>query len=92
MGRGLLCIFDDEETARDLRPDMAKLLDLDDLLLQVTASNADTSSVSRSFTPRLNVSEDPAIATSPPIGPKSSTKRTSRHTRRRSEEGRCIVG
>lgn len=59
VGRDLLCVFDDEETVRGLRPDMAKLLDLDGLLLQVTAPGADVDSVSRSFAPKLNVSEDP---------------------------------
>lgn len=59
MGRDLLCVFDDEETVRGLRPDMAKLLDLDGLLLQVTAPGVDVDSVSRSFAPKLNVSEDP---------------------------------
>lgn len=96
MGRDLLCAFDDEKTVRGLRPDMAKLLDLDGLLLQVTASGADVDSVPRSFarsstSPRTRCA-DPAIATSPPIGPKSSAKRKSWHTRRRSGEGRCIAG
>lgn len=37
MGRDLLCVFDDEKTVRNLQPDMNKLLNLDGLLLQVTA-------------------------------------------------------
>ena len=37
MGRNLLCVFDDEKTVRNLQPDMNKLLNLDGLLLQVTA-------------------------------------------------------
>ena len=37
VGRGLLCIFDDEETVRNLHPDMSKLLELDGLLVHVTA-------------------------------------------------------
>ena len=37
MGRDLLCVFDDEKTVRNLQPDMYKLLNLDGLLLQVTA-------------------------------------------------------
>lgn len=37
MGRDLLCVFDDEITVRNLQPDMNKLLNLDGLLLQVTA-------------------------------------------------------
>ena len=59
MGRDLLCVFDDEETVRNLKPDMQKLEGLDGLLLQVTAPGRDTDSVSRSFAPKLNVTEDP---------------------------------
>ena len=59
MGRDLLCVFDEEETVRNLAPDMDKLLKLDGLLLQVTAPGKDTDSVSRSFAPKLNVPEDP---------------------------------
>ena len=59
MGRDLLCVFDDEKTVRNLQPDMNKLLNLDGLLLQVTAPGKNTDSVSRSFAPKLNVIEDP---------------------------------
>ena len=59
MGRDLLCVFDDEETVRNLQPDMSKLLDLQGLLLHVTAPGKDTDSVSRSFAPKLNIIEDP---------------------------------
>lgn len=59
MGRDLLCVFDDEKTVRNLQPDMNKLLNLEGLLLQVTAPGKDTDSVSRSFAPKLNVTEDP---------------------------------
>lgn len=60
MGRDLLFVFDDEETMRGLRPDMAKLLDLDGPLLQVTAPGTDPDSASQSFAPKLNVTEGPA--------------------------------
>lgn len=59
MGRDLLCVFDDEKTVRNLQPDMNKLLNLDGLLLQVTAPGKNTDSVSRSFAPKLSVTEDP---------------------------------
>jgi len=59
MGRDMLCVFDDEETVRNLKPNMEKLLKLDGLLLQVTAPGRTTDSVSRSFAPKLNVAEDP---------------------------------
>ena len=51
--------MDSEETVRQLRPDMHKLLGLDGLLLQVTARGTDYDCVSRSFAPKLNVTEDP---------------------------------
>lgn len=59
MGRDLLCVFDDEKIVRDLQPDMTKLLNLDGLLLHVSAPGKNTDSVSRSFAPKLNVVEDP---------------------------------
>lgn len=59
MGRDLLCVMDNEETVRQLKPDMNKLLTLDGLLLQVTAKGKDYDCVSRSFAPKLNVPEDP---------------------------------
>lgn len=59
MGRDLLCVFDHADTIRNLTPDMDKLLKLDGLLLQVTAPGETTDSISRSFAPKLNVTEDP---------------------------------
>ena len=59
MGRDLLCVFDHADTIRNLTPDMDKLLKLDGLLLQVTALGETTDSISRSFAPKLNVTEDP---------------------------------
>ena len=59
LGRDLLCVFDDEETVRDLKPDMEKLKDLDGLLLQATAEGKDFDCVSRSFAPKLEIPEDP---------------------------------
>ncbi len=59
LGRDLLCIFDDESIVRNLSPDMEKIVELEGLLLQVTAPGKDTDCVSRSFAPKLNVVEDP---------------------------------
>ncbi len=59
LGRDLLCVFDDEDIVRSLEPNMEKLLNLDGLLLQVTAPGKETDCVSRSFAPKLNVTEDP---------------------------------
>lgn len=59
LGRDLLCVFDDENTVRQLTPDLEKLKALDGLLLQVTAPGGETDCVSRSFAPKVNVAEDP---------------------------------
>lgn len=59
MGRDLLCIFSDENTVRELKPDMDKLKQIDGLLFQASAHGCDVDCVSRSFAPKLNVIEDP---------------------------------
>lgn len=59
MGRDCLCILKDEEQVRNLKPDMDKLLQTEGLLMHVTASGKDYDCVSRSFAPKLNVTEDP---------------------------------
>ncbi|MCD8073867.1 MAG: PhzF family phenazine biosynthesis protein [Lachnospiraceae bacterium] len=61
MGRDLLCVFEKEETVRNLTPDLEKVKALDGLLLQVTARSTNSSydCVSRSFAPKLDVAEDP---------------------------------
>ncbi len=57
LARDLLCVLDDEQTVRELRPDLEKIRQIDGLLLHVTARGADC--VSRSFAPKLSVAEDP---------------------------------
>lgn len=59
LGRDLLCVFDREETVRDLTPDMERLKVLVGLLQHATAAGADFDCVSRTFAPKLNVNEDP---------------------------------
>ena len=59
LGRDLLCIMQDENTVRNLAPDMEQLKELDGLLLHATAGGSDADCVSRSFAPKLNVNEDP---------------------------------
>lgn len=59
MGRDLLCVVDSEDVVRGCAPDMAKVMQLDGLLLHVTAKGADFDCVSRSFAPKCNVPEDP---------------------------------
>lgn len=59
LGRDLLCVLDDEATVRNLVPDMERTLQLEGLLLHVTALGKETDCVSRSFAPKLSVNEDP---------------------------------
>lgn len=59
IGRDLVCVLPDEIDVRNLAPDMEKLKSLDGLLTHVTARGKDFDCVSRSFAPKLNVSEDP---------------------------------
>lgn len=59
MGRDLLCVFDSEETVRNMQPDLDKVQKLDGLLLQVTAAGSGFDCVSRTFAPKCDVPEDP---------------------------------
>ena len=57
--RDLLCVLENEESVQKLLPDPEKLMQLDGLLLHVTAQGSETDCVSRSFAPKLSVNEDP---------------------------------
>lgn len=59
IARDLLCVVEDEEAVRNLTPDMEKLKGLDGLLQHITVKGKDVDCVSRSFAPKLSVSEDP---------------------------------
>lgn len=59
MGRDLVCVLENEDAVRTAKPDQAKLLKLDGLLLQITAKGSAFDCVTRSFAPKLNVAEDP---------------------------------
>ena len=59
IGRDLLCIFGDEEAVRNMKPDMTRVKELDGLLLHVSAKGRDYDCVSRSFAPKLGITEDP---------------------------------
>ena len=59
LARDLLCVLDDEQTVRELRPDLEKMKEIDGLLVHVTARGSDADCVSRSFAPKLSVAEDP---------------------------------
>ena len=57
--RDLLCVLPSEEDVIKHTPDMGKASLLDGLLLHTTAAGKNSDCVSRSFAPKLNVSEDP---------------------------------
>ncbi|MBQ6808183.1 MAG: PhzF family phenazine biosynthesis protein [Firmicutes bacterium] len=59
LGRDLLCVFDSEEFVRNMQPDMDKLKQIPGLLLHATAAGKDADCVSRSFGPKLKITEDP---------------------------------
>ncbi|MGM9907065.1 PhzF family phenazine biosynthesis protein [Limosilactobacillus sp.] len=59
LGRDLLCVFDDAEEVEKMTPDQAQLANLPGLLQHATARGQEFDCVSRSFAPKLSVTEDP---------------------------------
>lgn len=59
MGRDLLCVVDSEDFVRNMKPDIERVKELDGLLLQVTAKGSQTDCVSRTFAPKMSITEDP---------------------------------
>lgn len=59
MGRDLLCVLENEEQVRQAVPVREKVLNLEGLLLHITARGSMFDCVTRSFAPKLNVWEDP---------------------------------
>lgn len=59
MGRDLVCVLNDAEQVNSVTPDLVKVKELPGLLLHVTAKSTDFDCVSRSFAPKVNISEDP---------------------------------
>ena len=59
LARDLLCVLENEQTVRELTPDLEKLKQIDGLLVHVTARGVQEDCVSRSFAPKLAVAEDP---------------------------------
>lgn len=57
--RDLLCVLPSEDDVINHAPDMEKASLLDGLLLHTTAAGKNSDCISRSFAPKLNVSEDP---------------------------------
>lgn len=62
LGRDLVCVLANEQQVREADPDDEKLKKLDGLLVHITAKGSDLDAfdcVTRSFAPKLMVSEDP---------------------------------
>ena len=59
MARDLLCVLEDEKAVRDLVPNQEMIRQIDGLLLHVTARGREVDCVSRSFSPKLAIEEDP---------------------------------
>jgi PhzF family phenazine biosynthesis protein len=59
LSRDLVAVFDSEEQVRALRPDMARLAELELFAVVATARGEEADFVSRFFAPRVGVPEDP---------------------------------
>lgn len=59
IGRDLVCVMSNEQQVIQAEPDEEKVKKLDGLLLQLTAKGTEYDCVTRSFAPKLNVTEDP---------------------------------
>lgn len=59
LGRDLICVLENEEQIKCAKPDLEKAKELTGLLLHITAQGKHYDCVSRTFAPKLNVSEDP---------------------------------
>ncbi|WP_039656492.1 PhzF family phenazine biosynthesis protein [Clostridium tyrobutyricum] len=59
MGRDLVCVFDSESQIYDVQPNQEKVMELDDLLLQITALGTKYDCVTRrKFDPKMAVKDD----------------------------------
>ena len=59
LGLDLICVFEDEEQVRTMSPDQSLLVNIPGRIQNATAKGTDTDCVSRSFCPKLSISEDP---------------------------------
>lgn len=59
LGRDLLCVLENEEEIYAANPRQEKVMNLDGLLLHITARGTQFDCVSRSFAPKCGVPEDP---------------------------------
>ena len=59
LGLDLVCVFDSEDTVREMKPDQALLTEIPGRIQNATARGTAADCVSRSFCPKLAVPEDP---------------------------------
>lgn len=59
LGLDLICVFENEEIVRNINPDQNLLMSIEGRIQNATAKGMDVDCVSRSFCPKLSVSEDP---------------------------------
>lgn len=59
LGRDLVCVLESVEQVLRAQPDSEKVIKLDGLLLNITAKGSQYDCVSRTFSPKCNVPEDP---------------------------------
>lgn len=59
LGLDLVCVFEDEEQVRGMKPDSLMLKELPGRIQNATARGKNTDCVSRSFCPKLMIAEDP---------------------------------
>ena len=59
LGLDLVCVFDNEEQVRNMNPDQERLSRIEGRIQNATAKGKETDCVSRSFCPKLAITEDP---------------------------------
>ena len=59
LGLDLICVFEREKIVRNMVPDQHLLMKIEGRIQNVTAPGTDADCVSRSFCPKLSISEDP---------------------------------
>ena len=59
LGLDLICVFESEEIIRKMHPDQELLLGLEGRIQNATALGTDADCASRSFCPKLRITEDP---------------------------------
>lgn len=59
LGLDLICVFEKEEIVRNLRPNQDLLMKIEGRIQNATAKGTDVDCVSRSFCPKLAITEDP---------------------------------